>query len=242
MMQAINMVIGANGGIGRALVSALAKQEPETQLIAIARSFERQPDWPANVTTKELDTADEASIRKLMESMQQQKLRVMRVFFTVGVLHGQRLSPEKKLEDISEPALAEYFRVNAIIPALWLKHLINVINADGACITCVSARVGSIADNQLGGWYGYRASKAALNQLVKTASIEYARRVKNTVLVSYQPGTVNTDLSKPFQGNVKSENLFDPDFAAQQLLSVTKNLHTPPHCHFLDWEGKAIPW
>ncbi len=241
-MQKVNLVIGANGGIGRALVSALANEAPEMPLIAIARTFDAEMEWPNNVLLKTIDSENETEIRQFVEQLSGEKKHIQQAFCTIGILHGDNVSPEKKLEDLCQTQLLHYFKVNSIIPALWLKHLIAVVDPEKAVITCMSARVGSIADNQLGGWYGYRASKAALNQLVKTASVEYARRSKNTVLVCYQPGTVDTELSKPFQGNVKKENLFDAHFAAKQLLGVTANLHSPPNCHFIDWQGNPIDW
>ncbi|MCW8109643.1 SDR family NAD(P)-dependent oxidoreductase [Alteromonas ponticola] len=241
-MQTVNLVIGANGGIGRILVKILAEQEHGTPLIAVSRAFDANIVWPENVIKKELDTADEIAIAQLISAMKKRGMRAKRVFCTVGLLHNDKVAPEKKLEEIHVEQLANYFAVNAILPALWLKHLIEIVISERPIITCVSARVGSIADNQLGGWYGYRASKAALNQLVKTASIEYARRLKDPVLVCYQPGTVDTGLSKPFQTNVKAENLFDPAFAVRQLLSITSNLHAPPHCRFVDWQGETINW
>ncbi len=241
-MQKLNLVVGANGGIGRALVDALAKENPDIPLIAIARAFDRELEWPENVVTKALDSQNEAEIEYFVGELSREGKTVQRAFCSIGVLHDKDLSPEKKLEDLSQDQLLRYFNVNAILPALWLKHLIRVVDSEKAVFTFISARVGSIADNQLGGWYGYRASKAALNQLVKTASVEYGRRSKNTVLVCYQPGTVDTPLSKPFQNNVKKDMLFDTQFAVKQLLSVTANLPSPPNCHFVDWQGNAIDW
>ena len=109
-------------------------------------------------------------------------------------------------------------------------------------VVCLSARVGSISDNGFGGWYGYRASKAALNMLVKTASIEYKRRVKNAMLVCYHPGTVDTGLSKPFQKNVAAKKLFTPEFTADQLFTHVSKLDRDQICHFIDWDCEVVTW
>ncbi|MED5234325.1 MAG: SDR family NAD(P)-dependent oxidoreductase, partial [Pseudomonadota bacterium] len=152
------------------------------------------------------------------------------------------IHPEKRLEDVSEQALAAYFSTNSIIPAMWLKHLVNIMSKEGSTLVCLSARVGSIADNGLGGWYGYRASKAALNMLVKTASVEYKRRLKDVMLVCYHPGTVDTGLSKPFQKNVAAKKLFTPEFTAKQLIHHLSALNRDQACHFIDWNGEVVTW
>ena len=164
----------------------------------------------------------------------------------MGVLHGDHdgvmLSPEKKLEDLSQTQLLTYFRINSVVPALWLKHLVNHVDKSSSVVCFVSARVGSISDNRMGGWYGYRASKSALNMLIKTASIEYRRRTKHTALVSYHPGTVDTDLSKPFQGNVKQNKLFEPEFTAKQLVNILADVDVDQGPYYLDWDNKPIRW
>ena len=166
------------------------------------------------------------------------------VVITTGFLHNEEkeVHPEKRLEDISEQALSAYFSTNSITPALWLKHLVNIVSKEGATLVCLSARVGSITDNGLGGWYGYRASKAALNMFVKTASVEYKRRAKDVMLVCYHPGTVDTGLSKPFQKNVAAKKLFTPEFTAKQLITHVSKLDRDQACHFIDWNGEVVTW
>jgi NAD(P)-dependent dehydrogenase (short-subunit alcohol dehydrogenase family) len=128
------------------------------------------------------------------------------------------------------------------VPALWLKYLVKVMAKDKASIVFFSARVGSISENGLGGWYGYRASKAALNMFVKTASVEYKRRSPNTTLACYHPGTVDTNLSKPFQANVKQGKLFTVDFTVSKLLHHMEGFDAEQSPYYIDWEGKTIQY
>jgi NAD(P)-dependent dehydrogenase (short-subunit alcohol dehydrogenase family) len=126
---------------------------------------------------------------------------------------------------------------------LWLKHLTPILVGNHVCkIVVFTARVGSISDNKLGGWYSYRASKAAMNMLIKSASIELARIAKNIKLISFHPGTTDTPLSKPFQKNVPKGKLFTPEFVAKQLLGIVENTTVNGEASFLDWQGKSITW
>ncbi|WP_192022112.1 SDR family NAD(P)-dependent oxidoreductase [Shewanella sp. WPAGA9] len=153
------------------------------------------------------------------------------------------LSPEKRLEDITPASMLSVFQSNTLVPMMWLQHLVKLVNGKQACIISVlSARVGSISENQLGGWYSYRASKAALNMLIKTSAIEYARRAKNTKLIAFHPGTTDTELSKPFQANVPEGKLFTADFVAQQLLTIHQGIEFNNQAEFLDWQGQTVQW
>ena len=138
--------------------------------------------------------------------------------------------------------LARQYAINAIGPALVAKHFLPVMPAKGTrtVFAVLSARVGSISDNKLGGWYGYRAAKAALNQLIRTLAIEERRRNDRAIIVGLHPGTVDTALSKPFQGNVRPDQLFAPDRAAVQLLDVIDGLKAPDSGKVFDWEGKEV--
>lgn len=242
-MSEISLVIGASGGIGRELVTQLAEQG--ARVIAVSRSGSREDSWPESVSSVACDSTDESQIQQVIEQIESAQQRVKFAVCTVGMLHaeldGQKIQPEKQLESLNHAQLSAYFTVNTIIPSLWLKHLVGVMS-DEAVIACLSARVGSISDNRLGGWYGYRASKAALNMMVKTAAIEYGRRAKGTALVCYHPGTVDTALSEPFQANVKPEKLFTPEFTVSQLLNVTRDLDPKDGPFYLDWDGKSISW
>lgn len=242
-MSDICLVIGASGGIGRELVSQLSDSGAE--VVAVSRNGFRDDAWPDSVTNVKCDSQDESQIENVVNDMASSGQSVSFAVCTVGMLHseseGKQIQPEKQLESLNSEQLSAYFTVNTIIPSLWLKHLVGVMS-DSAVIACLSARVGSISDNRLGGWYGYRASKAALNMMVKTAAIEYGRRAKGTALVCYHPGTVDTALSEPFQSNVKPEKLFTPEFTVSQLLSITRNLDPKEGPFYLDWDGKPINW
>jgi NAD(P)-dependent dehydrogenase (short-subunit alcohol dehydrogenase family) len=151
--------------------------------------------------------------------------------------------PEKRFEDISENNLHEILQCNTIIPALWMKVLFRILKGKKDCVVSVlSARVGSIQDNHLGGWYSYRASKAALNMILKSLAIEYRRRAKNVKILAFHPGTTDTALSKPFQSSVASNKLFTPQFVAEKLSTIMDTIIIDGELSFLDWDGKVISW
>ncbi|MBU3021979.1 SDR family NAD(P)-dependent oxidoreductase [Aestuariibacter sp. A3R04] len=245
-VKAAHLVIGAGGAIGKAVVEKLLEDTPETVIYAVSRKhIDSQRE--TGVVYVELDTTDEQAVTDWVGERKKQGVLFHKVICTIGMLHGDgachSLFPEKKVEDITGQGLLNYFAVNAVLPALWLKALITAMAPSRGVICCLSARVGSISDNQLGGWYGYRASKAALNMLLKTAAVEYARRSKNTVLVSYHPGTVESNLSAPFQKNVPEGKLFSPVYTASQLLAFINNVHrSEGNIHFVDWAHNTIPW
>ena len=151
--------------------------------------------------------------------------------------------PEKRMEDISVDMMQRIFYANTVVPSLWLNLLRKLVSGTSDCkMACFSARVGSTGDNRLGGWYSYRASKAALNSLMKTFSIEYARRAKNTKLIAFHPGTVNSEMSKPFHATVPNGKLFEPDYVASCLSKVMDDLPVDGQLSYVDYAGKPIPW
>ncbi|BDX08170.1 SDR family NAD(P)-dependent oxidoreductase [Planctobacterium marinum] len=234
------LLIGASGGIAEACLAQLESSPDITQITAVSR----QPE-PAHLTKTDwisLPQQNEQSIAQCCATFPAQHYDL--VISTIGVLHDEAnsITPEKKLEDIGENALSEYFRINSILPALWLKGLVTKINPEHSNIVFFSARVGSISDNGLGGWYGYRASKSALNMLLKTAQIEYQRRAKGCNFIAYHPGTVDTRLSEPFQRNVKPEKLFTPEFTVERLFAILSSPPDSPPPWYLDWQNKPIPW
>ncbi len=238
------LVIGAGSAIARALISAMGRQHNVDHIIAVSRaSSEPVPatevigSVPVSYLTCDYSSA---AIRELAAQLSGP---FSHVFICTGVLHNDHIKPEKRLEDIDEGQMAELLRINSILPALWLQALLPVIKNSARCVfTVFSARVGSISDNRKGGWYSYRASKAALNMVIKTAAIEYARRAPGVKLLAFHPGTVDTDLSRPFHKSVPAEKLFSPEFVAQQLLSITAALPVDGDASYLDWAGEAITW
>ena len=158
-----------------------------------------------------------------------------------GFLHDERQAPEKSWQQLDAARLARSFALNAIGPALIMKHVLPLLPRSGkAVFATLSARVGSIGDNRLGGWYGYRASKAALNQLVRTAAVELARRSPQAICVALHPGTVATPLSAPFAA--AGLDIHTPAAAARNLLAVVDRLTADANGGFFDWQGKPVPW
>jgi len=162
------------------------------------------------------------------------------VVIATGVLDGAGVPPEKTLNSLTAPAMAAQFAVNAIGPALVLKHLPRLLPRERRAVVAVlSARVGSIGDNGLGGWYSYRAAKAALNQIVHSAAIELSRRRKAAICVALHPGTVRTRFTQAYQSSHKT---VAPKEAAQNLLAVIDRLDPDQTGGFYDWAGKPVPW
>ncbi|WP_020210522.1 SDR family NAD(P)-dependent oxidoreductase [Gilvimarinus chinensis] len=161
----------------------------------------------------------------------------------VGVLLDDQATPEKRLEELNGEALAHYFSVNTVIPALIMKRLPGLLTGvEAPKVAFLSAQVGSIGDNQLGGWYGYRASKAALNMLIKTASIELSRRCEGSCVVALHPGTTRSPLSKPFAGRIPAHRLYSPDVSAARLFAVLQGLNAENTGQFYHWSGERLPW
>jgi NAD(P)-dependent dehydrogenase (short-subunit alcohol dehydrogenase family) len=186
-----------------------------------------------------IDLRDEASIAAAAGRI---GAPVDLVLVASGLLHGDRVSPERSYRELSPEALADSFAVNAIGPALVAKHFLPLLPRKGpAVFACLSARVGSITDNRLGGWYGYRASKAALNMLIRTLAIELARTAPDAICVGLHPGTVDTALSAPFQRGVPAERLFTPTYSAARLLEVLTTLTPAQSGGCFAWDGTPVP-
>ena len=223
------VVIGASGGIGAALAAALTAQGSE--VYRVARS---------GAGSIPLDLTDDDSIAAAAATIGADG-PVDLVIVATGLLQSADVKPEKRWRDLDPGILAQYFAINAIGPALVAKHFLPLLAPDRrAVFAALSARVGSIADNRLGGWYGYRASKTALNMLVKTLSIELARSRPEAVCVSLHPGTVDTGLSRPFQRGVPPDRLFTPQVSAQHLLAVLDRLGPDDSGSCFAWDGLRI--
>lgn len=227
------MVIGASGGIGAAFEAALIEEGAFEVVHGFARSREG---------VLHLDLLNEASIAAAAAYVAEGPAPTL-VIVATGLLHREGHGPEKALQDLDPAWLAEVYAINAIGPALVAKHFLPVMpRGRRAVLAALSARVGSIGDNRLGGWHGYRASKAALNMLMRNLAIEERRRNDRSIVVTLHPGTVDTALSKPFQANVQPGRLFDPERAALQLLDVIEGLKIPDSGKFFDYEGAEIPF
>jgi len=222
----IAVVIGASGGIGAALVDALTECSSFAAIIGLSRPI--------------LDLRDEATIAASAAHLATLGTPRLIVAAT-GVLHAGALQPEKSWQHLDASLLAEAFAINAIGPALLMKHYLPLLPVEGkAVFATLSARVGSIGDNRLGGWYGYRASKAALNQLVRTAAIELHRRHRQAICVALHPGTVETRLSSKF--GKSGLDVQTPAVAADRLLRVIDGLRAVDNGNFFDHHGLSIPW
>lgn len=227
------VVVGASGGIGRALLDAVEAGGR----FAWAEGLSRRAEGAAH-----LDLTDEASIAAAASRLAARG-EVGLVLVATGLLHGPSLAPEKTWRSLDADALARAYQVNAVGPALVAKHFLPLLPRRGkAVFAALSARVGSIADNRTGGWYAYRASKAALNMLLRTLSIELARTRPDAVCVGLHPGTVDTALSRPFQANVARERLFTAEFAAARLLDVVEQLTPAESGKLFAWDGQPIPF
>ena len=229
------LIIGASSAIAGAMIERYLKAD-NVEVITCSRG-------PAihNGATHIQTEYTETAIVDALKCLELNNLK--RVYICNGTLHDEKTRPEKRIEDFNAEDLMKILGVNTLIPMLWLKALTKVVRFNQECvITVFSARVGSINDNGLGGWYSYRASKAALNMLLKTAAIELARRQKKVKLLAFHPGTTDTPLSKPFQANVPEGKLFTPDFVAERLIELTGNLEFDQKLSYLDWQGKPIPW
>jgi NAD(P)-dependent dehydrogenase (short-subunit alcohol dehydrogenase family) len=193
------------------------------------------------LTVLRLDVADERSIASAADAVRQQVDGLGLVVNVAGVLHGNGISPEKKLGHVEPNALRRVFEVNAFGPLLVAKHFQEFLRHEARSVfASLSARVGSISDNRLGGWYAYRASKAAQNMFTKTISIELQRNAPNAIVVGLHPGTVNTNLSEPFQRGVPKDKLFTTDYSVRCLLGVIDSLGSNDTGKVFDFRGDEI--
>jgi|TARA_R110002072_G_scaffold115310_8_gene245525 NAD(P)-dependent dehydrogenase (short-subunit alcohol dehydrogenase family) len=242
--QSASVIIGASGGIGDALVRRyLALGDCET-VFAVSRTSQTSSVALSGTRLRWLlcDSSGE-DVKRVVEELVSSGLNLRRIIICTGLLHNEDITPEKSLDKLDPDAMRAVFDVNLVIPALWLAALVKPLRrTEGSVIAVLSARVGSIADNRLGGWYSYRASKAALNMFLKSAAIEYSRRSPGVKLVSFHPGTTDTYLSSPFQANVSEEALFTPDFVADRLVKLLDEVQPDGQLSFLDWAGIEIPW
>ena len=240
----------AGGGLGAAIVNILASRPDIGHLFVSARRMDDHPHLKrleANdprITAVELELLDESSIERAAQRVSATTDRLHLLLTTAGLLHEPGgMQPERALAHVDPENLMRAFAVNATGPLLMAKHFLPLLrHPDRAVVGTVSARVGSISDNRRGGWYAYRASKAAQNMITKTLSIELANRAPNVIVAALHPGTVDTPLSKPFQRNVPPKQLFSAERAAAHMLDVIASLSPKDTGGFFAWDGSPIPW
>jgi NAD(P)-dependent dehydrogenase (short-subunit alcohol dehydrogenase family) len=231
-------VFGASGGVGGAFVHRLCEDPRVGRIYAGAR----KPLFGTGATPFAFDLEDETSIAEACAQIAADGPLHL-VIIATGLLHdAETLAPEKTWRALDPAAMARAFAVNAIGPALIGKHMLgHLAKGEKAVFAALSARVGSISDNRLGGWHAYRASKAALNMTIRTFSIELGQRNRTACAVALHPGTVDTALSKPFQSGVRAEHLFTPDQSAAHLLDVIDTLTPTQSGKLFAWDGAEIP-
>ena len=234
-MKARAVVLGAGGGLGGALATTLVS-DGWVEVHALSRAGTQLAGAHAGVA----DVMDESSLAAAAARIGEP---VDLMFVATGLLSGRAARPERRLADLTPEGLTESFAVNAAGPALAAKHFAPLLPRDRRAVFAVlSARVGSIADNRLGGWYGYRASKAALNMVVRTLAVELARTHPQAVCAALHPGTVDTPLSRPFQRAVLAERLQTPAAAARCLIDTAARLPRLDSGGFFDADGAALPF
>jgi NAD(P)-dependent dehydrogenase (short-subunit alcohol dehydrogenase family) len=221
------LIIGSSGAIGSHFIKLLENTPSCSKAVGIHRNSAHAIDYHRPETI-------EASAGSLAELGPFQL-----IINTIGVLHSEQWMPEKKLDDLNQDQLSKMLNTNTIGPALTIKHFSKLLDPKHGVMATLSAKVGSIEDNRLGGWYSYRASKAALNMIIKTASIEFARTKPNIALIALHPGTVNSSLSKPFRGQQIGR---DPIEAVNDMFNVLANVNIEDSGSFLTYSGEKLPW
>lgn len=243
--KAAAIVIGANGAIGGAVLQRIVQDQSIDTVFAISRKARPSSETSDKKIVWLESDSSEASISKIFQHIQRKEHAVTRIVIATGKLHDreQSIFPEKRIDSLNSQALRDVFNVNTFIPILWLSGLSDLLQRGQRTVICVlSARVGSIEDNHLGGWYSYRGSKAALTMMLKTLSIEFKKRFPLVKLIAFHPGTTDSQLSKPFQASVAPQKLFTPAFVAEQLWEQMNHAQSDGSLSFKDWQHKDIPW
>ena len=244
------LVTGASRGIGLEFVRQLLESGRCERVFAVYRQTHTaqglmalQRTWGDRLVLLPGDMTQEADVKTIAAQIQTYTPLLHWVINTIGVLQEAGMSPEKSLRQIEVSGLLRAFEVNSIPTVLLAKHLLPLLRHPSRSVLAVlSAKVGSIGDNHLGGWYGYRASKAALNMFVKTIALEYQRRSPQTLVLALHPGTTDTQLSQPFQRNVPPEKLFTVTRTVEQLLTVIDSKTCEESGSFFAWDGSILPW
>jgi NAD(P)-dependent dehydrogenase (short-subunit alcohol dehydrogenase family) len=235
------LISGAGSAIAAALLQHLAQTEPTLALHALSR----QPATagiPDSVQWHVTDYSDDDLIR-IRDAIAAREESLEYLVIANGVLHEGAVRPERALRELSQPAMEQVFAVNTFLPMRVIAAMTPLLRkANAPKIAAFSARVGSISDNGLGGWYSYRASKAALNMMLKSAAVEFKRLNRRAKLLAFHPGTTDTPLSKPFQARVDPNKLFTPEFVAERFWQLLEELEPDGELAYRDWAGEPIPW
>ncbi|KAF0889370.1 hypothetical protein E2562_023670 [Oryza meyeriana var. granulata] len=253
----VSMVQGASRGIGLEFVRQLLRRSKQGRVVATCRSPDSavelqklKEEHAQRLTVLPLDVTDENTIEAAAASIGETHGSLNVLINATGILSIPNvIHPETTLSKVQKSSLLLAYEVNAVGPILVIKHMWPFLKAGGrsetergfSLVANMSARVGSIGDNGLGGWHSYRASKTALNQLTKTVSVELGKK-GNIACILLHPGTVDTDLSRPFQKNVPKDKLFTREFSVQKLLSIIDNVKKSDNGKFFAWDGQEIPW
>ena len=221
------LVIGASGSIGAAFHTLLSQNTHCAQVVCLHRQSQPPIDFDheASIAAAATQLAIEGKFHLIIAA--------------TGMLHSGQFMPEKRLADLNYAQMEQTFRTNTLGPAMVMRHFAPLLDAQRGVLALLSAKVGSTQDNRLGGWYSYRASKAALNMLLKTAAIEVKRTNPNAVLVALHPGTVNSHLSQPFRGAEIGRSPLD---AASDMLRVIDSLALGDTGRFVSYKGESLPW
>lgn len=231
-------ILGGSGAIGRALGALLSDKYPDAHISSFSRSHQNTQN--RNIFYHAIDWTSEQSLGQAAETASEFGMLDL-VIVTNGILCDDDITPEKSLRDLSAEKFQRLFEVNTILPALLAKYFVPKLNKQNKSIfAAFSARVGSISDNRMGGWYAYRASKAALNMVLKNTAIETARKNNHAIIVGLHPGTVDSNLSKPFQSNVPGKKLFTPEYSATQLWAVLERVTATDTGKVFAWDGQEV--
>lgn len=244
------LITGATGGIGSALVRYVLSHDPKATLWLVGRradAMEQLVDSLGEDSTRvrpfTIDILQETDLQGMAETIQKEAQHLDMAIHTVGALSGPQLKAEKSLRDVTRDTLVESYSINTVSFLLLAKHVHRLFRHERASVfAAISAKVGSIADNQLGGWYSYRASKAALNMAVKNAALEYQRTGCKTTVLALHPGTTETTLSKPFLAGYPKDKLATPEKTAERLFKIIEESTPQQSGLFLDWDGTPLPW